>query len=858
MATKTFEELKQLAIQIRDEKTNKQNTATRIGTQMLEHLDKLEQDYYDKTATDEELKERDEKLTELEGKIGNTTSQLLTNIEISNVQSGFYYDSKLTLVANGNFSAAEIDIEPNSIYLLRASIYSSARAGIIKSDGSIFNLVYSDNNNLNTFTLFNSDEEGNKLRISYLTSNGVILDKLNITSIGEDVNNLLYANQQIDSLNLFGIYNNSFTPSTLVPFSQFAGQKIKLKVTNNVDSSSKTFYLVSVKENGTTSNLIPSGYSTEYISIINSFEHELEYNIPSDCVNVRIGSSSSYSAGDFSISVLSSQKDIENNVSILNLDKNIQYAGTDIVKDIPYEKVLYSPNSMKETEVNNGRAKKYIPIRLDKSDYIAYGYWKNGYNASFVFYNRSKKPIYYSYVESTGNINSSLKEQLPEELHSVAKFVSLYSINTVPMLKSETDVRIDNYDDSYNGILAGDTILQDVDITYETNNAYLTFSVSNLLKNKLMLYVPGHPASDTTEQGVILYNALNVQIGRKKVQDYKDVFGKNGIYLYSLNDLLTDDEKKNTKFIKLGYFPNSLTEKPVIYYTGNVPYVYSYGRSAFEGLKTVSYGDSVTQGCTWQPQLAELLGMDWSKQETISSNGIGTHYEDSNGVICYPKDGGGYYYLDSTGEAVDVIGDVHEVNNRRTGWSGAVVSACTQQDNGFMQSIFSRAKEAYYYNPDVLILFGGFNDVPYLTKDNMQYIGSYEDKAYFGPLIDITGITVAGTYKQVSFCSSYKGIIEMWLKTCPNAQIICLGMHRWFASDGQWDGAGNTEDEWNATVVEINKQIELICELYSIPFVDINKMCGFNKLNAKFMLSGPHPTLIGGTRIAQVISAKIS
>lgn len=69
MATKTFEELKQLAIQIRDEKTNKQNTATRIGTQMLEHLNKLEQDYYDKTATDEELKQRDEKLTELSSPI---------------------------------------------------------------------------------------------------------------------------------------------------------------------------------------------------------------------------------------------------------------------------------------------------------------------------------------------------------------------------------------------------------------------------------------------------------------------------------------------------------------------------------------------------------------------------------------------------------------------------------------------------------------------------------------------------------------------------------------------------------------------------------------------------------------------
>lgn len=62
MATKTFEELKQLAIQIRDEKTNKQNTATRIGTQMLEHLDKLEQDYYDKTATNEKFTELDNRI----------------------------------------------------------------------------------------------------------------------------------------------------------------------------------------------------------------------------------------------------------------------------------------------------------------------------------------------------------------------------------------------------------------------------------------------------------------------------------------------------------------------------------------------------------------------------------------------------------------------------------------------------------------------------------------------------------------------------------------------------------------------------------------------------------------------------
>lgn len=85
MATKTFEELKQLAIQIRDEKTNKQNTATRVGTAMMEGLNKLEQDYYDKTATDKELKERDDKLTELSNNVG------LYNVD-KNVPlgSGFY------------------------------------------------------------------------------------------------------------------------------------------------------------------------------------------------------------------------------------------------------------------------------------------------------------------------------------------------------------------------------------------------------------------------------------------------------------------------------------------------------------------------------------------------------------------------------------------------------------------------------------------------------------------------------------------------------------------------------------------------------------------------------------------------
>ena len=79
MATKTFDELNQLAIQIRDEKTNKQNTATRIGTQMLEHLEKLEQDYYDKTT------------------INNRTSEY--NVSINHPTSGISGGNKYDLAS---------------------------------------------------------------------------------------------------------------------------------------------------------------------------------------------------------------------------------------------------------------------------------------------------------------------------------------------------------------------------------------------------------------------------------------------------------------------------------------------------------------------------------------------------------------------------------------------------------------------------------------------------------------------------------------------------------------------------------------------------------------------------------------
>ncbi|MDN0051995.1 hypothetical protein QVN91_03245 [Bacteroides caecigallinarum] len=97
MATKTFEELKQMAIQIRDEKANKQNTATRIGTQMVEHLNKLEQEYYNKENIDEQKKQTDAKFSELKTNIGNVNKIFNIAGEHSSLNDRIFFPEPIKL-----------------------------------------------------------------------------------------------------------------------------------------------------------------------------------------------------------------------------------------------------------------------------------------------------------------------------------------------------------------------------------------------------------------------------------------------------------------------------------------------------------------------------------------------------------------------------------------------------------------------------------------------------------------------------------------------------------------------------------------------------------------------------------------
>lgn len=205
MATKTFEELKQLAIQIRDEKTNKQNTATRVGTAMLEHINKLEQDYYDKTTINNRTSEYNVSLNhptsgisggnkyDLSTAIGQVPAELRSfvntvsflnedgNTEKWEFAGGSWVVSSFEQVGAGRIACIEEKVESNKIeakQLLDNALYAE-----------IGNISLSDNTSIYTSVDVIQQEIGNiqeisidtiELRPTALTGNITIdfLDKI--------------------------------------------------------------------------------------------------------------------------------------------------------------------------------------------------------------------------------------------------------------------------------------------------------------------------------------------------------------------------------------------------------------------------------------------------------------------------------------------------------------------------------------------------------------------------------------------------------------------------------------------------------------------------------------------------------
>lgn len=262
MATKTFDELKQLAIQIRDEKTNKQNTATRVGTEMLEHLNKLEQDYYDKTKTDKELKERDDKLTELGNKIGKID---ITPIEGAEALESLIVEDKpeAGVGEEGYLSRVEIPVKRNSGYIGKLGQISSSSLAyysdfipvkkgevyeaIAVVTGSISSITsYSEENDGSVVDVNVADVSNNTSTVSYKIPDGVICMRYSTyTADKSNKKNGLYAINSIYATGTIEKLSPSFSQGTIDINGTVASDSNSLY--SDISVTPKDVYLIKAK-----------------------------------------------------------------------------------------------------------------------------------------------------------------------------------------------------------------------------------------------------------------------------------------------------------------------------------------------------------------------------------------------------------------------------------------------------------------------------------------------------------------------------------------------------------------------------------------------------------------------------------
>lgn len=136
------------------------------------------------------------------------------------------------------------------------------------------------------------------------------------------------------------------------------------------------------------------------------------------------------------------------------------------------------------------------------------------------------------------------------------------------------------------------------------------------------------------------------------------------------------------------------------------------------------------------------------------------------------------------------------------------------------------------YVPDMVILFGGHND--------------------FGNHIPIG--EVGDTLVDSNFKSAYAMMIKKVYETYPNIPILALT-----PINGRLNVAGTTQDvqmknKLGLTMTDYANAVKDVCQLYSIPCIDLNAETGINVLNAnKYLIDVIHLNTEGGKKVANAI-----
>ena len=242
-----------------------------------------------------------------------------------------------------------------------------------------------------------------------------------------------------------------------------------------------------------------------------------------------------------------------------------------------------------------------------------------------------------------------------------------------------------------------------------------------------------------------------------------------------------------------------------------------YGQSY--GKKLVCLGDSITYQHQWQPHLVTMNGVVWDVNDTYPG-------------INHPLALGGAHVL-----------PMYKDETEWTSGSSAGEKKGT--------SIYYMADYVKDCNPDIIIVFGGTNDITYF-----DHIGTINDEPYTGEEVPYANID------QVTFYGAYKGMLQKLTTQNPNAKIDAMTiMYPWYNVPS--DGIGYFAQK----KALYNNAIRECAALYSVEVIDLCYDSGINLFNASTYYKEDssaeswvgasarvHPNELGGEMMAKLIS----
>ena len=237
----------------------------------------------------------------------------------------------------------------------------------------------------------------------------------------------------------------------------------------------------------------------------------------------------------------------------------------------------------------------------------------------------------------------------------------------------------------------------------------------------------------------------------------------------------------------------------------------SSSSSPYVGKKMISLGDSLSSHDKWQKWLVEWLGVTFDNDENI--NGKDGHAPMAKGgTAVFP-------------EATD--------------------------------SVYIRALDAHYYNPDIIFVYAGQNDLPYFgSYENGEElisekcIGTIDDLPYIHDVV-FTELSSYDDYTDVyenhrpTLYSYLSGMIIQLCNSNPNAEIYVLTPMQMWDNTGTLKRRKRLRDIW----IEIS-------EKYGLKVIDLWGCSGVNQYNgSSYYPSGTnvHQNDYGNKRIALTI-----